>query len=101
MPAEEKPSFFKSRVEIYHTILVFRRALTPGVEPVVTSYIEDKSDAPKIQPQPEKHLPTEPSVSAGWAGTDDGGFPPDPPLRARRDDSPFAEPEDAPNQVIR
>lgn len=111
LPVEEKPGLLKSRVETYHTILVFRRALKQAEKPEMAGYIEDQSEtvtetpdpiaAPKIGPVTEPDTQDAPRLSTGWAEGHEDRFPKDPPMRGKKDDSPFAEPEDKDDQIIR
>ncbi len=119
LPVEEKPGLLKSKVENYHTMLVFRRPM-PGVQPqVMAGYIEDQSDTAPLatepaaapvaapvaeahvepEPQPAPEYREEPSVTPGWADAD--RFPQDPPMTAPQSDSPFAEPTDTDDQIAR
>ncbi|MEJ6709614.1 MAG: DUF4177 domain-containing protein [Amylibacter sp.] len=109
LPVEEKPGMFKSKIETYQTVLVFRRAVAAPVETPMASYIENQSDidedvpAPAAEPVPAEpelatpdyttkpELPSEPSVSSRWAEETD--YPQDPPLTSQGDDSPFSQPE--------
>lgn len=111
LPVEEKPGLLKSRVETYHTILVFRRALKIAAKPEMAGYIEDKSAtvtpspdtpvAPKVEPVTDQETHDEPRLSTGWGEGREDRFPKDPPMRGKKDDSPFAEPEDKDDQIIR
>ena len=63
----------------------------------------DPEPQPTVDVQPDHGTRAEPQVGEGWAGSDDS-FPHDPPMHAPEtvaDDSPFAEPEDQPNQIVR
>ncbi len=103
LPVEEKPGMFKSKIETYQTVLVFRRAVVAPVETPMAGYIEDQSDMVEAAPEPvvepvlaapeaaEPELPSEPSVSSSWAEETD--YPQDPPLTSQGDDSPFSQPE--------
>lgn len=111
LPVEEKPGMFKSKIETYQTVLVFRRAVAAAVETPMAGYIEDQSDIvedapePSVEPVPtepevttpdpsaEPELPSEPTVSSNW--TEETDYPKDPPLTSQGDDSPFSKPEPA------
>ena len=93
LPVEEKPGILKGRIENYHTVLVFRRAVaapesdTESVPvapvavaaPVLTSpqitepvgASEPFVSAPVIDPDTDETLPEEPPVSAAPSYPDD------------------------------
>lgn len=121
LPVEEKPGFLRSRVETYHTILIFRRPLVTSEKPKMAGYIEDQSSA-GVEPMVKKVEPASKSaaepestekattdaqdkeerrLSTSWAEGHEDRFPKDPPMRGKKDDSPFAEPEDKDDQIIR
>ncbi|MBR9864076.1 MAG: DUF4177 domain-containing protein [Rhodobacteraceae bacterium] len=124
MPVEEKPGLLKSRVETYQTILVFRRALvteTAQVDPVVAAAPADDTDpevtappasvtppAPVAQDNADDRAPAkpkaqedEPRLSKGWGEGREDRHPKDPPIRGKKDDSPFAEPSDKDEEIDR
>ena len=106
LPVEDKPGLLKSRVETYQTMLIFRRALVAEDAPVMAGYIEDQTEAvstedPAVDTAPEHELPDEPTVSSDWADSGRDNYPQDPPLTGGSDESPFAEPNDSEDQIIR
>ncbi|WP_069300814.1 hypothetical protein [Neptunicoccus sediminis] len=124
MPVEEKPGLLKSRIETYQTILVFRRALaaeTAPVAAVVPAAPKDDTDpevaappAPVTPPAPvarndadnrapakPKDAEGEPRLSKGWGEGKEDRRPKDPPIRGKKDESPFAEPTDKDKEIDR
>ena len=98
LPVEENPNFFKSRVETYQTVLIFRRKTTipkekdmqmfggsesrdqeSEAEPAVVEGVQEiSSKAPLVEPDVLKVLlpRTEPKVSSEWSKkTDDAQDP--------------------------
>ena len=117
MPVEEKPGLLKSAVENYYTMLVFRRPLDASSQEddAEAATPEIAAAAPVVAPQIVAEVdgnPVEPVLNP-HAG---GDFPADPPMTAREpdaasetdqavepvgEDSPFAEPTDTDDQIIR
>ena len=112
LPVEEKPNFFKSRVETYQTVLIFRRKTTitkekdmqmfgasesrykeSEAEPAAVERVQEiSSKAPLVEPDVLKVLlpRTEPKVSSEWSKENDDAQ--DPPLSNETDFSPSPEP---------
>ncbi|GGA08174.1 DUF4177 domain-containing protein [Neptunicoccus cionae] len=126
MPVEEKPGLLKSRVETYQTILVFRRALAAEAAPVGAvapatpaddtdpevaappASVAAPSRAPVTQdsandpaPSKPKDPEDEPRLSKGWGEGKEDRHPKDPPMRGKKDESPFAEPTDKDKEIDR
>ena len=108
MPVEEKPGLLKSRVENYHTVLVFRRPVVAEEETPMAGYIEDQTDQPlpaeleeasapvedvaEVEPPaPEHHWPEEPPLTSPSAEVTETAQPiSEEVVSEETGDSPFA-----------